>query len=117
MAFQSATVRLTLVPSRSPSRAFNRTLRLESTLASRGPAPTQGPPEQAACAEPGKAKDRPINNTRDRASLWKLIGFALRFQTPSPFGRGLGRGTKTRNTFTCFVFRANTLTLALSKRE
>src|SRR2546430_3207375 len=98
MAFQSATVRLTLVPSRSPSRPFNRTLRLESTLASRGPAPTQGPPEQAAYVVLGATKNRPMHNRSDRASLWKVVRYELWSQTPSPFGRGLGRGTETRDT-------------------
>src|SRR6266404_3526332 len=81
MAFQSATVRLTLVPSRSPSKAFNRTLRLELTLASRGPAPTQGPPEQAARAVSGAAMIEPstrsIGKTRWR-NLIALISLFLR---------------------------------------
>src|SRR6266550_4384414 len=84
MAFQSATVRLTLVPSKSPSRAFNRTLRLELTLASRGPAPTQGPPEQAARAVSGAAMIEPstksIGKTKARSLIALISLFPLRLE-------------------------------------
>src|SRR5882762_6575699 len=82
MAFQSATVRLTLVPSRSPNKAFKRTLRLELTLASRGPAPTQGPPEQAARAVSGAAMIEPstrsIGKKRARSLIALIFLFPLR---------------------------------------